>query len=66
MADAKLSGDVSQYQAAVAQARKKNRRTKQLKAATDLSSTKFDDLKQKDKDELLKVLFLNAGLIAAD
>lgn len=66
MANAILSGDMPQYIAAVAKARKKVRRLKQLKTATDLSSTKFEDLKKADKDELLKVLFLQSGLIAAD
>lgn len=66
MANAILSGDQPQYIAAKAAARKKARRIKQMENATDFSSTKFDDLKTKDKDDLLKVLFLQNGLIAAD
>ena len=66
MANAILSGDMPQYQAAVHEAQKRTKRIKQAKNSGSKGSTKFDDLSKQDKDELLKVLFLNAGLIAAD
>ena len=66
MASVKRAADQADFQALCVKHRKKERGRKQREAAQDLSDTKFEDLTEKQKDELLKLLLIKFDLIAPD
>jgi len=66
MANALKTGDIPGHATKKVKAKDSAKRKSQVGAMADLTSTKFADLTDQEKDDLLKCLFLAHELIAPD